>query len=180
MLKEIGREIFSEITDAVDPLSNQSLTGGIFSVLSLWVCMNLESIKLSEEPESIRVGNSKSEFVNGCKIERDFIRDFKERAAALRVTSRKARSWLTQLQSRAEESELRTIFPDPTWTRKNQLLKSCLLYLFFPNCFSFCHNLPTCGYLCNKNKVLCPSDTSIWHPKASHLSLAYPAKFSEG
>ena len=178
MLKEIGREIFSEITDAVDPSSNRSLTGGIFSVLSLWACMNLESMKLSEEPESIRVGNSKSEFVNGCKIERDFIRDFKERAAALRVTSRKARSWLTQLQSCAEESELQTIFPDPLWTRKNQLLKSCLLYLFFPSSFSFCHNLPTYVYLRNRNKVLCPSDASVRCPKDNRLSLACPAKVS--
>lgn len=88
-------------------------------VLKEWVCTNFESMKLSEEPESISVGNSNEECEVGCEVKRDLIREFNERAAALRVTSRKARSRLTQLQSRAEESELRANFPAPERARKD-------------------------------------------------------------
>lgn len=94
---------------AVLPSSNRNFNGDIFEIGRLFFVTKVLSIKLSEEPESIRVRNSvfNKVFVKANLVE--IISDRNERAAALRVTE--TRSWSTQLQSRVELSELRTIFP---------------------------------------------------------------------
>lgn len=95
---------------AVLPSSNRNFNGDIFEIGRLFFVTKVLSIKLSEEPESIRVRNSvfNKVFVKANLVE--IISDRNERAAALRVTT-ETRSWSTQLQSRVELSELRTIFP---------------------------------------------------------------------
>ena len=96
-----------------EPSNRRNFTGGTAIVGILYFVTKEESIKQSEEPESNKAENDKGTSDPYTCVVSGIVSDRKERAAALRVTSVMARYWSTQLQSRAEASELRTIFPAP-------------------------------------------------------------------
>ena len=132
--------------EETEPSNRRNFTGGTAMVGILYFVTKEESIKQSEEPESNKAENDKGTSDPCMCVVSGIVSDCKERAAALRVTSVMARYWSTQLQSRAEASELRTIFPAPWRNWKYRPLQRMQRILAHPEPSSSCCNPPTYDY----------------------------------
>ena len=92
--KQIGNSTVKVITEFEVPLNSRSRIGGIGSVWSLWMEVNMESRKQCVEPESTRVGM----VIPRTKVEVSWsVKEFGlERADVLRRSSAEAPTRSTQ------------------------------------------------------------------------------------